>query len=137
MCAEDPFELPEGALNPEECDFFEGRHLGTQIQRCNWQVVNCSTPANLFHLLRRQVHREFRKPLILMSPKNLLKHPKCKDSLDNFDDDAENDALAHIRFKRLLMDSGESDRAPFPEQAHGVKRVLFCSGQVYFKVNAQ
>ena len=63
---------------------------------CAREVVNCSTPANYFHLLRRQVHREFRKPLIVISPKNLLKHPKCKDSLDNFDDDAENDRLAQI-----------------------------------------
>jgi 2-oxoglutarate dehydrogenase E1 component len=137
MCAEDPFELPQGALNPDESEWFEGRHLGTQLQRCNWQVVNCSTPANYFHLLRRQVHREFRKPLVVMSPKNLLKHPQCKDSLDNFDDDAENDRLAQIRFKRLIMDTGVTDRGPFPREEKNVEKLLFCTGQVYYKVNAQ
>ena len=135
MCAEDPFELPEGALNPDKNDWFEGTHLGSNIQKCNWQVVNCSTPANYFHLLRRQVHREFRKPLIVMSPKNLLKNPQCKDSLDNFDDDAENDRLAQIRFKRLIMDTAVSDRGPFPVEETEVEKVLFCSGQVYYKVD--
>merc|ERR1711977_557748 len=137
MCAEDPFELPEGALNPDESDWFEGTHLGSNIQKCNWQVVNCSTPANYFHLLRRQVHREFRKPLIVMSPKNLLKNPQCKDSLDNFDDDAENDRLAQIRFKRLIMDTSVTDRGPFPREEKNVEKLLFCTGQVYYKVNAQ
>ncbi|UPR04650.1 E1 subunit of 2-oxoglutarate dehydrogenase [Chloropicon primus] len=137
MCDEDPFQLPEGALNPDTSDFFEGVHLGTNLQRCNWQVVNCSTPANYFHLLRRQVHREFRKPLIVMSPKNLLKHPKCKDSLDNFDDDAENDRLAQIRFKRVIMDASVTDRAPVPAPEAHVDKVLFCSGQMYYKADAK
>jgi 2-oxoglutarate dehydrogenase complex dehydrogenase (E1) component-like enzyme len=48
-----------------------------QIQKCNWQVVNCTTPANYFNCLRRQVHRDFRKPLIVVSPKNLLRHKRC------------------------------------------------------------
>ena len=137
MCDEDPFELPEGALNPDKTDFFEGVHLGTNLQRCNWQVVNASTPANYFHLLRRQVHREFRKPLIVMSPKNLLKHPHCKDSLDNFDDDAENDRLAQIRFKRVIMDPAVTDRAPTPVPETAVEKVYFCSGQIYYKVDAK
>lgn len=63
-----------------------GGHLGTQTQRTNWQIVNCTTPANYFHVLRRQIHRQFRKPLIVMSPKNLLRHPKCKSPLNEFDD---------------------------------------------------
>ena len=104
---------------------------------CAREVVNCSTPANYFHLLRRQVHREFRKPLIVISPKNLLKHPKCKDSLDNFDDDAENDRLAQIRFKRLIMDASVADRGPHPQVEEQVEKVLFCTGQIYYKVDAQ
>ncbi|CAN0216141.1 unnamed protein product, partial [Hapterophycus canaliculatus] len=44
-----------------------------QIQRCNWQVLNCTTAANYYHALRRQVHREFRKPLIVIAPKKLLR----------------------------------------------------------------
>ena len=138
MCCEEPFEIPEGALHPDSSDFFEGRHLGTQIQKCNWQVVNPSTPANYFHLLRRQVHREFRKPLIVIAPKFLLKYRECVDSLDNFDDDAENDRLAQVRFKRLIMDAGhDGDRSPSPKVEHDVKRVLFCTGKVYYPVDAE
>ena len=47
------------------------------------QVINCTTPANLFHMLRRQMKRDFRKPLILFSPKSLLRHPNCKSHLDD------------------------------------------------------
>lgn len=54
-----------------------------QIQKCNWQVVNCTTPANYFHCLRRQVQRDFRKPLIVISPKNLLRHKRCVSSLED------------------------------------------------------
>ncbi len=58
------------------------REERTQIQRCNWQVVNCSTPANYFHCLRRQIHRDFRKPLVVVSPKNLLRHKRCVSTLE-------------------------------------------------------
>lgn len=51
MVDEDPYELP----SIDERQWFTGGHLGSQIQRCNWQVVNCTTPANYFHVLRRQV----------------------------------------------------------------------------------
>lgn len=51
MVDEDPYELP----TIDERQWFTGGHLGSQIQRCNWQVVNCTTPANYFHVLRRQV----------------------------------------------------------------------------------
>jgi 2-oxoglutarate dehydrogenase E1 component len=54
-----------------------------QIQNHNWQVVNCTTPANYFHCLRRQIHRDFRKPLIVISPKNLLRNKRCVSSLDD------------------------------------------------------
>jgi 2-oxoglutarate dehydrogenase E1 component len=53
-----------------------------QIQHCNLQVVNCTTPANYFHCLRRQIHRDFRKPLIVVSPKNLLRNKRCVSSLE-------------------------------------------------------
>lgn len=69
-----------------------------QIQRCNWQVVNCTTPANYFHCLRRQVHRDFRKPLIVAAPKNLLRHKRCVSSLE--------DMGPSTRFKRVF---GETD----------------------------
>ena len=54
-----------------------------QIQKCNWQVVNCTTPANYFHCLRRQIHRDFRKPLVVVSPKNLLRHKRCVSKLED------------------------------------------------------
>ena len=53
---------------------------------CVMQIANCTTPANYFHLLRRQIHRQFRKPLIVMAPKNLLRHPQAKSGLWEFDD---------------------------------------------------
>ena len=53
---------------------------------CLLQVANCTTPANYFHLLRRQIHRQFRKPLVVMSPKNLLRSPKAKSGLWEFDE---------------------------------------------------
>lgn len=56
------------------------------LQNSNLQVVNITTPANYFHALRRQVHRTFRKPLVVMSPKSLLKHPLVRSNLDEFDD---------------------------------------------------
>ncbi|MCK5273913.1 MAG: 2-oxoglutarate dehydrogenase E1 component, partial [Alphaproteobacteria bacterium] len=52
----------------------------------NWQVVNCTTPAQYFHVLRRQIRRNFRKPLIVMTPKSLLRHKRCQSRLDNFTD---------------------------------------------------
>eukprot|EP01129_Flabellula_baltica_P014572 TRINITY_DN700_c0_g1_i3.p1 TRINITY_DN700_c0_g1~~TRINITY_DN700_c0_g1_i3.p1 ORF type:complete len:1000 (-),score=261.71 TRINITY_DN700_c0_g1_i3:30-3029(-) len=92
-----------------------------QIQMTNWQVVNITTPANYFHALRRQIHREFRKPLIVMSPKSLLRHPLAKSSLDQFDE-AGNDT----RFLRVIKEV-DSDIVP-----ENVNRVVFCSGKVYY-----
>lgn len=68
------------------------------------QVCNVTTPANYFHMLRRQIHREFRKPLIVMSPKNLLRHPRCKSPLAEFDDVEGHEGFDKqgTRFKRLI-----------------------------------
>ena len=52
------------------------------------QIVNCTTPANYFHVLRRQLHRQFRKPLVLFAPKNLLRHPAAKSPLAEFSESA-------------------------------------------------
>jgi 2-oxoglutarate dehydrogenase E1 component len=68
---EDPHFIPELSHNERQ-----------QIQKCNWQVVNCTTPASYFHCLRRQLHRDFRKPLIVVSPKNLLRNRRCVSSID-------------------------------------------------------
>ena len=93
-----------------------------QIQRCNWQVVNCSTPANYFHCLRRQVHRDFRKPLVVASPKNLLRNKRCVSKIEEMGPGTE--------FRRVF---GEQD----PEivgNAHDVKTLVFCTGQIYFEL---
>lgn len=60
--------------------------LVRQLHDCNWIVANCSTPASYFHILRRQIALPFRKPLILMTPKSLLRHPEAKSSFDDMNE---------------------------------------------------
>jgi len=74
-----------------------GRQM--QVQAANWQVVNVTTPANYFHVLRRQVVREFRKPLVVMSPKSLLRHRLVRSHISEFDEGT--------RFMRYLPDTDE------------------------------
>src|SRR5690554_1228754 len=81
----------------------------------NMQVANCTTPANFFHILRRQLHREFRKPLIVFTPKSLLRHPLVVSSLEEF---------TSGKFQEVIDDS-------YVKTAD-VKRVLFCTGKVYY-----
>ena len=107
---------------------FEGQgpeHSSARLERflqlCgddNMQVANCTTPANYFHILRRQVRREFRKPLILMTPKSLLRHRLCVSPLEDFADDS--------TFHRVLWDRGEVAKDS------AIKRVVLCSGKVYY-----
>jgi len=137
MCDDDPFTLPDGALNPNEVEFFNGKHLGSQVQQQNWQVANVTTPANYFHLLRRQVHRQFRKPLLVMTPKNLLRLPECKSPLSAFDDDVQATDRQGVRFKRLIMDDGVDSIAPFPPEKPKTKRLVLCSGKIYYEIAAE
>lgn len=85
----------------------------------NWTVANLSTPAQIFHALRRQVKRDFRKPLVIMSPKGLLRHPMAISDLAEFTDRP---------FQEVLDDSSFTDNA----KASNAQRVLLCSGQVYY-----
>jgi 2-oxoglutarate dehydrogenase E1 component len=100
------------------------------LQSCaedNMQVVNCSTPANYFHVLRRQMHREFRKPLIVMTPKSLLRHKKA---VSNLEDMAESGS-----FHRVMVDGAEAgcDVGGVTLQSDDkITRVIACSGKVYF-----
>jgi 2-oxoglutarate dehydrogenase E1 component len=128
QCDEDAFSIPDMANDTRR-----------QIQNGNWQVCNVTTPANYFHLLRRQVHRDFRKPLVLMSPKNLLRHPKCRSALHELDDqdDASAGARDGTRFKRVIMDASARDRSLQPQAQPEVKRVVFCSGKVYYELDAE
>jgi 2-oxoglutarate dehydrogenase E1 component len=84
----------------------------------NMQVVNCTTPANFFHVLRRQLHRPYRTPLIVMAPKSLLRHPRCVSPLKDFD--------AGTRFQELF-DDPQAD----PKK---VTRVLLCTGKIYYEL---
>ena len=93
-----------------------------QIQRTNWQVVNCTTPANYFHVLRRQIHRDFRKPLIIATPKNLLREKRCTSSLD--------DMSLQTKFRRVY---GEVEPA-IVSNAEKVKRVVLCTGKIYYEL---
>jgi len=106
---------------PDSMTYVDGKQ--SRIQNANWQVVNVTTPANYFHVLRRQVWREFRKPLIVMSPKSLLRHRLVKSDIDAF--------LPGTRFQRVLPDTGEglvsNDK---------VRRIVLCSGKVYFDLLA-
>jgi len=98
-----------------------------QIQENNLQIVNITTPANYFHALRRQVHRDFRKPLIVMSPKSLLRHPLVKSPLSDFDDIGEGH---EIRFCRTIPEI-EPNLLVKPEK---IRRLIVCSGQVYYSL---
>lgn len=109
MSADDPDYMP-----PESPDY-EVR----QLHDCNWIVANCSTPASMFHILRRQIALPFRKPLILMTPKSLLRHPECKSSFD--------DMCEGTSFKRLIPEEG-----PAVENPCNVRKLAFCSGRVYY-----
>jgi 2-oxoglutarate dehydrogenase E1 component len=103
--------------------------LERYLQLCaedNWQIANCSTPANYFHILRRQLHRQFRKPLVLMTPKSLLRHKRVVSTLAQFGPDTS--------FHRLLWDDAQF----LPDQAiklvpdSAIRRVVLCSGKVYY-----
>ncbi|MGD2217212.1 MAG: 2-oxoglutarate dehydrogenase E1 component [Gemmatimonadales bacterium] len=90
------------------------------LQLCaedNMQVVNCSTPANYFHVLRRQLHRGFRKPLIIMTPKSLLRHKRVLSRLEDFG--------PGTRFQRVM----ECEQPCDPKEA---RQVVLCSGKVYY-----
>ncbi|MET0376688.1 MAG: 2-oxoglutarate dehydrogenase E1 component, partial [Rhizorhabdus sp.] len=110
--------LPHGyeGQGPEHSSARMERYL----QLCaedNLQVCNITTPANYFHVLRRQMMRNFRKPLIIMTPKSLLRHKSAVSAIDDFTGDS--------HFRRILSDPN----APADDK---VKRVVLCSGKVYY-----
>jgi len=110
---------------------FEGQgpdHSSARLERFlqlsaenNWQIANCTTPASLFHILRRQLARPFRRPLIMMTPKSLLRHPMCVSNLEELTDG---------RAFRAVLDDPDAD-------PHKVTRVIFCSGKVYYDLLAE
>ncbi len=99
------------------------------LQLCakeNLQVMNCTTPANYFHALRRQIHRDFRKPLIIMTPKSLLRNKLCVSNLDDFG--------KQNSFHRILWDHASETKYGFIKlkKDKEIKKVILCSGKVYF-----
>ncbi|XP_043650817.1 2-oxoglutarate dehydrogenase, mitochondrial isoform X2 [Drosophila teissieri] len=101
---------------PDTCD---ADFVARQLMSVNWIVTNLSTPANLFHCLRRQVNMGFRKPLINFSPKSLLRHPLARSPFKDFNECSS--------FQRLIPDKGPAGKKP-----EGVKKLVFCSGKVYY-----
>jgi 2-oxoglutarate dehydrogenase E1 component len=115
--------LPHGyeGQGPEHSSARLERYLQLSAED-NWQVVNCTTPANYFHALRRQVGRNFRKPLIVMTPKSLLRHKLCVSALKDFGPGSS--------FHRVLPEA----EALVPDDK--VRRVVLCSGKVYYDLLA-
>jgi 2-oxoglutarate dehydrogenase E1 component len=99
------------------------------LQMCaedNMQVANCTTPANYFHILRRQLKRDIRKPLILMTPKSLLRHKRCVSTLEEMGEQSS--------FHRILWDDAEflkSEKIKLVKDEK-IRRVILCTGKVYF-----
>uniref|UniRef100_A0A8C1HXP8 2-oxoglutarate dehydrogenase-like, mitochondrial n=1 Tax=Cyprinus carpio carpio TaxID=630221 RepID=A0A8C1HXP8_CYPCA len=100
---------------------FTGDFEVQQLYDCNWIVVNCSTPANYFHVLRRQILLPFRKPLIIFTPKSLLRLPEARSSFDEM--------ITGTKFLRIIPDGGPASNHP-----EKVKRVIFCTGKVYYEL---
>lgn len=109
--------LPHGyeGQGPEHSSARLERFLGLCADN-NLQIANCTTPANLFHILRRQILRPFRLPLVIMTPKSLLRHPLCVSPLEEF--------ARGKKFSEVLDDNYVNTKS--------AKRVLFCSGKIYF-----
>jgi len=114
MCNEDDqINLKEVELNEE--------FVAEQLEDTNWIVANCTTPANLFHLLRRQVYLPFRKPLIVMTPKMLLRHPLARSPIEDF--------TTGKSFRRVIADGGKVLESP-----EKVKKIIFCTGKVFVDI---
>ena len=96
------------------------------LQMCaedNIQVINCTSPGNYFHALRRQLHRDFRKPLIIMTPKSTLRHKKNTSKIDDF--------INGSSFHRVMNDQLDK------KSKEKISRVLLCSGKIYFEIHDQ
>jgi 2-oxoglutarate dehydrogenase E1 component len=125
---EDKWKQQNGivVLLPHGYESQGSEHSSARIERylqlCgndNMSVANCTTPANFFHLLRRQMKRNFRKPLIVFTPKSLLRHPLAVSTLEDF---------TNGEFQEIIDDTINPDNA---------KRLVFCSGKFYYDLFAE
>jgi len=119
--------LPHGyeGQGPEHSSARLERFLQLCAQE-NIQVMNCTTPANYFHALRRQIHRGFRKPLIIMTPKSLLRNKRCVSVIEDFS--------TNNSFHRVLTDHADIKEYGLLDlkKDKKIKKVIICSGKVYF-----
>ena len=124
--------LPHGyeGQGPEHSSARIERYLQACAQE-NIQIVNCTTPANYFHALRRQIHRPFRKPLVVFTPKSLLRHKKCISEIEDFTKDNS--------FHRVLSDKAEFSKYNMISLADddSIDRVILCSGKIYYDIVEQ
>ncbi len=123
--AEDKWKMMNGLvmLLPHGYEGQGAEHSSARLERylqlCaqhNMQMVNCTTPANFFHVLRRQLKRNFRKPLVVFTPKSLLRHPQCISPIQDF---------TTGRFQEIIDDTIE---------ASSVKKLVLCSGKLYYEL---
>ncbi|XP_052262129.1 2-oxoglutarate dehydrogenase complex component E1-like isoform X3 [Dreissena polymorpha] len=117
MSNDDQDHFPVNKSDGKESDDFEIQ----QLHEINWFVGNLTTPANYFHALRRQIALPFRKPLVLMTPKSLLRLPEARSSFE--------DMIEGTGFQRLIPDKGVCTKKP-----EGVKKLIFCTGKVYYEL---
>ena len=124
-CAEDKWKVMSGLvmLLPHGYEGQGAEHSSARLERylqlCakyNMQIVNCTTPANFFHVLRRQLKRDFRKPLVVFTPKSLLRHPMC---ISTFED------MANGKFECIIDDT------IIPKK---VDKLILCSGKLYYEL---
>ena len=124
--AEDKWKVMDGLvlLLPHGYEGQGPEHSSARLERflslCghyNMQIVNCTTPASFFHVLRRQLYWPFRKPLVIFTPKSLLRHPRCISSIDDFTTGGFHEVL--------------DDMTADPEK---ISRVVLCSGKVYYDI---
>lgn len=94
-----------------------------QLRNINWQVLNCTTPANYAHALRRQIKLPFRKPLVMLTPKSLLRKPEARSSFDEF--------MGASRFQRVYGESGPAAANP-----EAVQKLVICNGKVFYEIDA-
>jgi 2-oxoglutarate dehydrogenase E1 component len=119
--------LPHGyeGQGPEHSSARVERYLQACAQE-NIQVVNCTTPANYFHALRRQLHRPFRKPLVVFTPKSLLRHKRCISEIEDF--------TKENSFHRVLSDKAEYSQynmIPLAKDEE-IEKVILCTGKIYY-----
>ncbi len=124
-CAEDKWKVMSGLvmLLPHGYEGQGAEHSSARLERylqlCakyNMQIVNCTTPANFYHMMRRQLKRDFRKPLVVFTPKSLLRHPKCVSSISD---------LADGKFEGVIDDT---------INPKSVERLVLCSGKIYYEL---